>query len=183
VHMHTHTHGWRRSPRVIEIKGNANDCEPIDKNLVEFYPLISLRVPRVVQMGSGDGGIRLHSLGHEEPLESWPGEREGLAESRALRAVRWSLSRPAVFFVLDGAGQVRSWDLLKSRGGALGVEKPTRCGRVVAMAAFGDPEKPGLPSGLVLAKEGGAVEVHQLSSKLSTPDEDEVSRLETLLHQ
>ncbi|XP_078465317.1 cytoplasmic dynein 2 intermediate chain 1 isoform X1 [Lampetra fluviatilis] len=132
-------------------------------------------------MGSGDGGIRLHSLGHEEPLESWPVEQEGLAESRAPRAVQWSLSRPAVFFVLDGAGQVRSWDLLRSRGGALSVEKPTR--GVVAMAAFGDPEKPGLPSGLVLAKEGGAVEVHQLSSKLSTPDEDEVSRLETLLHQ
>ncbi|KAG1661081.1 hypothetical protein FOA52_004543 [Chlamydomonas sp. UWO 241] len=67
---------------------------------------LSPHVPWAFLSGHDDGTVTLHSVGQSTAAAVWPGAAPG-----GVAALRWSPSRPAQFFVLDGMCTVHAFDL------------------------------------------------------------------------
>lgn len=61
-----------------------------------------------VQVGCGDGTIRLHAVSHEKPVVEWRNSGAPVV------SLQWTQTRPTVFCVLDAASNLHIWDLLKN---------------------------------------------------------------------
>lgn len=61
----------------------------------------------VVQVGCGDGSVRLHAVSQEHPVAEW-------SSGDPVVSVQWSPTRPALFCVLDAASNLHIWDLMES---------------------------------------------------------------------
>lgn len=113
--------------------------------------------------GTEDGNLWLYNLKNEMPLLSWSASTGG----SGILSVKWSRSRPSVFYVLDANSNLHIWDLLKSDQGPLAVEK-FKHGRVVCFELSNDYSAsgigiPGRNPELVLVYESGAVEFTNLT--------------------
>ena len=71
---------------------------------------VSPTCPWAFLAGHDDGTVTLHGLGLATAALVWPGVAPG-----GVRVVRWSPSRPAVFFVLDRMCTLSCFDLTKNR--------------------------------------------------------------------
>lgn len=72
------------------------------------FPSVCCTFVCLFQVGCGDGSIRLHEVGNEQPVAEWR------SSGGPVVALQWSQTRPAVFCVLDAASNLYIWDLLKS---------------------------------------------------------------------
>lgn len=61
----------------------------------------------LLQVGCGDGSIRLHAVSHEQPVAEWNA-------AEPVVSLQWTQTRPTVFCVLDAASNLHIWDLLKN---------------------------------------------------------------------
>ncbi|KAI1889176.1 hypothetical protein AGOR_G00176380 [Albula goreensis] len=129
-------------------------------------------------VGCADGSIRMHSVRSEEPVMDWAGSTDG----EPVVSVHWSLTRPAVFCVLDAASNLHIWDLLEKDYEPAATEK-IQSDRVTAMVVFGDPAKSNTFSGVSLAKQSGKIEIQYFSKKWAVPSPSELDMLQNLLHE
>ena len=80
---------------------------------MDFLPFFSFFLQNdyfISQAGCEDGTLRLHHIDGEHPFIVWPNATGG----SAVVCVRWSRSRPSVFFVLDAQARLHIWDLMMS---------------------------------------------------------------------
>ncbi|XP_046582184.1 cytoplasmic dynein 2 intermediate chain 1-like isoform X1 [Haliotis rubra] len=161
-------HGVRFGSRGFP-QGYAPAVEsPVNVTTIDFSPFGS---PYLLA-GCDNGCLHLYHTGTENPLLSWPVFSGG----RAVHCVRWSRSRPAVFYVLDEASMVHVFDLLENDSSPVSRDQITP-GRAVTMCLTG--ATPSRPPQLLLALDNGRTEVHTIIKQLSeqqTLEEDFIDK-------
>nr|XP_014353297.1 PREDICTED: WD repeat-containing protein 60 [Latimeria chalumnae] len=128
-------------------------------------------------VGCSDGSIRVHEMNTEYPTMQWRDSTDG----QPIIAMQWSLTRPAVFFVLDAVSTIHVWDLLENDLQPVSKECVQTDG-VTMMAVLGEPEKPSALSCLVLAKQSGTIEVQCIKNKWAISQREELEKLHYVLH-
>ncbi|XP_048641432.1 cytoplasmic dynein 2 intermediate chain 1 isoform X6 [Marmota marmota marmota] len=117
------SHGTRQDLRVSPKLFRPQQCgiRPVKVNVIDFSPFGET----VFLAGCSDGSIRLHQLTSAQPLLQWDHSTGG----RAIRALQWSPTRPAVFLVQDDASRIYVWDLLQSDLGPVATQlvSPDSC--------------------------------------------------------
>ncbi|XP_067686428.1 cytoplasmic dynein 2 intermediate chain 1-like isoform X2 [Haliotis asinina] len=161
-------HGVRFGSRGFP-QGYAPAVEsPVNVTTIDLSPFGS---PYLLA-GCDNGCLHLYHTGTEHPLLSWPVFSGG----RAVRCVRWSRSRPAVFFVLDEDSMVHVFDLLENDSSPVSRDQISP-GRAVTMCMTG--ATPSRPPQLLLALDNGRTEVHTIIKQLSeqqTLEEDFIDK-------
>ncbi|MBZ3883561.1 WD repeat-containing protein 60 [Sciurus carolinensis] len=169
------SHGTRQDLRVSPklFRPWQRGIRPVKVNVIDFSPFGE----PVFLAGCSDGSVRLHQLTSAQPLLQWDGSTGG----RAVAALQWSPTRPAVFLVQDVASRIYLWDLLQSDLGPVATQ-PVSPDSLVAMTVLGEPEKAsGSFQALVLARASGTVDVQYLKRQWTSPEADEHSRLRLFL--
>uniref|UniRef100_A0A8D2B0W8 WDR60 n=1 Tax=Sciurus vulgaris TaxID=55149 RepID=A0A8D2B0W8_SCIVU len=169
------SHGTRQDLRVSPklFRPWQRGIRPVKVNVIDFSPFGE----PVFLAGCSDGSIRLHQLTSAQPLLQWDGSTGG----RAVAALQWSPTRPAVFLVQDVASRIYVWDLLQSDLGPVAMQ-PISPDSLVAMTVLGEPEKAsGSFQALVLARASGTVDIQYLKRQWTSPEADEHSRLRLFL--
>uniref|UniRef100_H2ZUZ2 Dynein 2 intermediate chain 1 n=1 Tax=Latimeria chalumnae TaxID=7897 RepID=H2ZUZ2_LATCH len=133
--------------------------------------------PIIFLVGCSDGSIRVHEMNTEYPTMQWRDSTDG----QPIIAMQWSLTRPAVFFVLDAVSTIHVWDLLENDLQPVSKECVQTDG-VTMMAVLGEPEKPSALSCLVLAKQSGTIEVQCIKNKWAISQREELEKLHYVLH-
>ncbi|CAH2218926.1 WD repeat-containing 60 [Pelobates cultripes] len=139
---------------------------------IDFSPF---EVPAFLA-GCSDGCIRLHTTSVQFPVMQWNESTNG----QSVTALRWSLTRPNVFFVLDATGCIYIWDLLQNDLQPIAKES-TLSDQVLSMAIFGEPEKDNGLMGLALARSSGKVEIQYIKKKWAKPQPKDKDRFSLLL--
>ncbi|KAL4635295.1 WD repeat-containing protein 60 [Arapaima gigas] len=165
---HGTRHGPRRPPRFYKPRSAGPSSAHVTS--LDFSPF---RQPMLL-VGCDDNTVRLHSMSTELPMLEW-------SCCGPVVSAQWSLTRPAVFCVLDGAPTLHLWDLLQKDSEPV-VTEPLQTDGVTTMAVFGDPSKQNTFSGISLAGPSGKIEIQCFNARwtLSTPDE--LEKLESLLY-
>ena len=162
--------------------GFASPCGSSALTL-HFSPFL----PRYFLVGFGNGSLNLCKVDASLPLATWelttsPGE--GVTDSYAgVRCVRWSPSRPAVFFVLDEAHTLHVWDLFQDERGPVfseGASRGNGGGGASTFCLSSDAVTTRQPS-VALGKPSGEIEVHVINTKLSRRGKREVAELKELV--
>jgi len=171
--VHCDRHGGRASP-----KAHRPVIDTIER--ITAIDLSPWQLPCML-LGSETGNLWLFNLKNEFPLLSWPSSTSG----SAILSVRWSHSRPSVFFVLDSQSNLHVWDLLKSDQGPITVEN-FKHSRVTCFELSSDYSSsgigiPGRNAELILVYESGAVEIHRISSVFSKASGDDMDRFASYL--
>uniref|UniRef100_A0A8C5MZX2 Dynein 2 intermediate chain 1 n=1 Tax=Leptobrachium leishanense TaxID=445787 RepID=A0A8C5MZX2_9ANUR len=168
------THGTRygliEAPR--HYKAQHSKIGPSQVTAVDFSPF---HVP-VFLAGCSDGCIRLHRTSAPFPVMQWSDSTGG----QPVVTLRWSLTRPSVYFVLDATGFIYIWDLLENdlQPVARASSMPDQ---IISMAVLGEPEKNNGMTGLALAKSSGKVEIQYIKKKWARPQPKEEDRVSLLL--
>ncbi|KAM4027089.1 cytoplasmic dynein 2 intermediate chain 1 [Anomaloglossus baeobatrachus] len=128
--------------------------------------------------GCSDGSIRLHTMSTQFPAMQWDDSTNG----QAVTAVRWSFTRPTVFFVLDSASSIYMWDLSQNDLHPIAKEA-IMPDRVLSMSVFGEPEKNNNIMGLALGKSSGKVEIQYIKKKMAKSQPQELEKLHLILQE
>ncbi|XP_009328166.1 PREDICTED: WD repeat-containing protein 60 [Pygoscelis adeliae] len=169
-------HGTRHDLKVLPklFRPQESRLRSISINAIDFFPFGK----PLFLVGCSDGSIRLHQMTSEYPLMQWNDSTNG----QSIIALKWALTRPAVFFVLDASSNIYIWDLLEND--LLPVAKQTiPSENVVTMALLGEPEKTNGLLGIVLAKESGQIDIQYVKKKWALPQPEESEKLHLLLLQ
>ncbi|XP_078088721.1 cytoplasmic dynein 2 intermediate chain 1 isoform X2 [Mustelus asterias] len=169
---HGTRHGLQAAPKLY--KPQINGARPVQVTCIDFCHFGKT----LFLVGCSDGTIRLHSVTAERPIIQWSESTQG----RPVRAVLWALTRPGMFFVLDNASHIYVWDLLQNVSTPV-AEESLQPDRITAIATLGDPEKPSASSGLMLAKQSGAIEIQYLMKQWSEPHLNELETLHYILEK
>ncbi|XP_059145329.1 cytoplasmic dynein 2 intermediate chain 1-like isoform X2 [Physella acuta] len=114
--------------------------------------------------GCQDGTLHLFHCTLERPVATWKEFLTG-----AILSVRWSQSRPAVFFVLDDSSAVCTFDLVENGLGPVKMDKLTTA-KATVLEIGGDPNLLASgatrPAHMVIAMNNGAVEVMSLNDEM-----------------
>ncbi|XP_051872002.1 cytoplasmic dynein 2 intermediate chain 1 isoform X2 [Pristis pectinata] len=165
-------HGLQAAPRLY--KPQTSGAGPVQVTCIDFCHFGKT----MFLVGCSDGTIRLHSVTKERPILQWNESTQG----NPIQNLLWALTRPGMFFVLDTASHVYVWDLLQDVSKPV-AEESLQNDRIATMAILGDPEKPSASSGLMLAKQSGAIEMQYLQKKWSEPHLNELETLHYLLQK
>ncbi|XP_032222852.2 cytoplasmic dynein 2 intermediate chain 1 isoform X2 [Nematostella vectensis] len=172
--LHRYRHGGRSTPKAYQ---------PTIECLVEISAMdVSPWQLPCILVGSKDGILRLYNIRNEFPLSTWSHFTRGIP----ILSVRWSRSRPGVFFVLDEDSGLYIWDLLENESGPAAVER-FKHGRVTSFELSSDYAAsgigiPGRSPEMVLAYESGVIEVHRINSKFSECSPDEFDKFDAYLN-
>eukprot|EP00118_Oscarella_pearsei_P012676 m.95335 g.95335 ORF g.95335 m.95335 type:complete len:994 (+) comp36846_c0_seq5:51-3032(+) len=165
--LHGVRYGGRATPRMY--KGFVDIA--IDVRTVDVSPFSG----SYFLAGCSDGSIRLHSVHREHPVLCWNDSTRGISVNR----VRWSRSRPHVFYVLDEASTLYVWDLKTSDATPL-ISQKFEKKRILTFCLSNDHVAlgiglPGRQPEMVLCLSDGSVESHLLEEKLSVCHPNEVA--------
>ncbi|XP_041041045.1 cytoplasmic dynein 2 intermediate chain 1 isoform X4 [Carcharodon carcharias] len=169
---HGTRHGLKASPKLY--KPQINGAGPVRVTCIDFCHFGKT----LFLVGCSDGTIRLHSVTTEHPIIQWNESTQG----RPIHAVLWALTRPGMFFILDDSSHIYVWDLLQNVSKPV-AEDSLQPDRITAIAILGDPEKPSASSGLMLAKQSGAIEIQYLMKQWSEPHLNELETLHYILQK
>ncbi|KAJ8036082.1 WD repeat-containing protein 60 [Holothuria leucospilota] len=170
-------HASRHHDKVHPKEYKAHIDVPVEVSHLDFSPFnLSCFL-----VGCMDGSIRLHSLGSELPLLTWPNSTMGME----VTAIAWSHSRPSVFFSVDTTSKVYVWSLLEKDGNPVKTEQFSN-GRLTGLDVSNDFSassmgRPGRKPELVIADEKGGIEVHRLNERFSSASGDELDAMAALL--
>ncbi|CAG5896061.1 unnamed protein product [Menidia menidia] len=167
---HGTSHGLKAPPKFYRFQ--EVEVRPVNVTSIHFSPF----KPHLFLVGCEDGSIRLHAVSHEQPVAEWRNSTAG----EPVVSLQWSLTRSAVFCVLDAASNLHIWDLLKEDGQPVVTERIS-ADRVTTMAVFGDSEKKITFSGVALAHESGKIELHFFTNNLTVSSSAEEEKLDSLL--
>ncbi|XP_052805737.1 cytoplasmic dynein 2 intermediate chain 1-like isoform X2 [Mya arenaria] len=131
--------------------------------------------------GSSDGTFSLYTTQSENPLITWP----HLTKGHKVQCVRWSRSRPCVFYVLDSAATLYVFDLLEGDMNPKNVETLAK-ERVTSFSLTTDQRGEGssgkLPQ-MLFSLESGKIEIHTVAKSLREPDQLETDYLASYLQR
>uniref|UniRef100_UPI00398E4727 cytoplasmic dynein 2 intermediate chain 1 isoform X2 n=1 Tax=Pristiophorus japonicus TaxID=55135 RepID=UPI00398E4727 len=169
---HGTRHGLQTAPKLY--KPQMNSVRPVQVTCIDFCHFGKT----MFLVGCSDGTIRLHSVATDHPILQWNESTQG----RPIQTVLWALTRPGMFFVLDESSHIYVWDLLQNDSKPV-AEESLQLDRITTIAILGDPEKPSASSGLMLAKQSGAIEIQYLKKQWSEPHLNELETLHYILQK
>ncbi|CAL1530733.1 unnamed protein product [Lymnaea stagnalis] len=115
--------------------------------------------------GCQDGTLYLFNTKMEKPVAAW---REFISGETIL-SIRWSQSRPAVFFVLDSSSAVFTFDLVENGLAPVKMDRIT-VAKATCLELGGDPNLmtsgTSRPAHMVLALASGDIEVLSLNEEM-----------------
>ncbi|XP_052255420.1 cytoplasmic dynein 2 intermediate chain 1-like isoform X9 [Dreissena polymorpha] len=128
--------------------------------------------------GSSDGTFAMYRTQSATPLISWP----SITKGRAVQCVRWSRSRPCVFYVLDVASTLYVFDLLEGDIAPKHVESLST-ERVTSFELTTDqrPEGSSKYPQILFSTLGGKTELHTVTKSLRDPEQLETDYLASYL--
>ncbi|XP_012946407.1 WD repeat-containing protein 60 [Aplysia californica] len=154
-------HGVRFGTRAFPQSHSSTIDTPVPVVSIDFSPFGQ---PYFLA-GCDDGTLHLFHTKMEHPVASW---REFVSGERIL-SVRWSRSRPAVFFVLDNNSTVFTFDLVENGLAPMKTDRITTAD-AMSLEVGGDPNlvSPGVsrPAYMVFALDSGAVEILTVSEAM-----------------
>ncbi|XP_013391905.2 WD repeat-containing protein 60-like [Lingula anatina] len=167
-------HGVRSGGKAVPRTYKGEVDAPVPVTCLDFPPFSH----QCFLAGCADGSIRLHNLHLETPLVTWLNSTNG----NAVQVIRWSRSRPSVFYVLDAAAKLHVWDLLKDDAAPVNTEtfsQDSLC--TFSLSSDHSATGMGLPNRkaqMVVSFKRGGMDVHTLSQHLVT---QQVGELEEFL--
>lgn len=151
-------HGVRFGSRVYPQSHSSLVDTPVPITSIDFSPFGQ---PYFLA-GCQDGTLHLFNTKMEYPVATW---RE-FVSGESILSVRWSQSRPAVFFVLDNNSTVFTFDLVENGLTPIKMDRITKAD-AVSMEVGGDPNliTPGVhrPAYMVIALDDGSTEILTVS--------------------
>ncbi|XP_028290803.1 WD repeat-containing protein 60 isoform X3 [Gouania willdenowi] len=168
VHHRT-SHGLKARPKSYRFQ--EVEVRPVDVSSLHFSPF----KPHLFLVGCGDGSVRLHTVGREQPVAQWTNSTAG----EPVVSLQWSNTRPSVFCVLDAASNIHIWDLSKNDAEPVFTER-VHTDRVTAMAVFGDSSSQTY-SGSALAHASGKIVLQYFTGNLSVSSSADEEKLENLM--
>lgn len=126
------------------------------------------------------GGVALYKSNHSLALRVWDAVSSG-----NVVAVRWSTSRPSMFFVLDDNCVVFAFDLLShepqtpAHFEAFGAREKITAFEVAATGDFHDQGQ----HLMCLGYDDGRVDVHAMAQKFATVTQEEVKALRAMINE
>lgn len=131
--------------------------------------------------GSSDGSFSLYRTKSENPLVTWSTVTKG----RPVKCVRWSRSRPCVFYVLDDSSNLYVFNIVEGDAVPKHIEQISKH-RVVNFCLTNDHKAtglgtPGKEPQMLFSLESGKTEIHTVTQALREPEELELEYLTNYL--
>ncbi|CAE1245298.1 WDR60 [Acanthosepion pharaonis] len=134
--------------------------------------------------GHSDGSVNLYHTSLECPVVTWLPSQTG---SQSIVSVRWSHSRPTVFYALSDRSTVFVYDLLEQDNNAICTQtyedRLTSFNVICNSNATNSTEERKSTEKMVLCFANGRIEVHTISEVFSERQTLEVEFLENYLHR
>lgn len=168
--LHLVRFGNRPTPKSLKPSEDGN-------NQVYSIDISPWRMPYLLACYS-DGSVHLFNLNKETPVACW----SMFSNGSAVLDVKWSRSKPNVFFAIDSQSVLYSWDLLASDSGPILEQKLRRKDKRAIGFAFANDYTslgvgtPGRAAEMAVVYGDGSVEIHRLSNKLCRMSGDELDR-------
>ncbi|XP_057293201.1 cytoplasmic dynein 2 intermediate chain 1-like isoform X2 [Hydractinia symbiolongicarpus] len=168
--LHFVRFGNRPTPKSLKSSEDGN-------NEVYSIDISPWRMPYLLASYS-DGSVHLFNLNKETPVACW----SMFSNGSAVLDVKWSRSKPNVFFAIDSQSILYSWDLLASDSGPILEQKLRRKDKRAIGFAFANDYTslgvgtPGRAAEMAVVYGDGSVEIHRLSNKLCRMSGDELDR-------
>jgi len=166
-------------PRLATVSLDINPWSPFDRDFGS-PDLRDVPFPRLLLAAHEGGAVALYRSDRSLALRRWDGFTCG-----SVVAVRWSLKRPSLFFVLDDACVVFAFDLLAADPAApVHFEAFGKKEKIVSLelAAANEPgwDKPGQHL-MCLGYDDGRVDVHAIAPEFARATPQEVRALREAL--
>ncbi|XP_071155287.1 cytoplasmic dynein 2 intermediate chain 1-like isoform X6 [Mytilus edulis] len=150
-------HGLRFGNRAFPRTFSALSDSPVDVRSIDFSPFGH----PCFLASTAEGCVHLFGTKSEKPLLTWPSKIWG---TRNLRCVRWSRSRPCVFYVLDDQSQLYTFDILE--GDAMPAKMETLSKENVIHIAFTPHiNVTGRHPQMLVSQEDGTIQIHTISKE------------------
>ncbi|XP_063425135.1 cytoplasmic dynein 2 intermediate chain 1-like isoform X1 [Mytilus trossulus] len=156
-------HGLRFGNRAFPRTFSALSDSPVDVKSIDFSPFghpcfLASTAEGCVHLFGTKSDIYVLD---EKPLLTWPSKIWG---TRNLRCVRWSRSRPCVFYVLDDQSQLYTFDILE--GDAMPAKMETLSKENVIHIAFTPHiNVTGRHPQMLVSQEDGTIQIHTISKE------------------
>ena len=136
-------------------------------------------IPSLFLAALTDGSLYMYRNDCASPITVWTGECMGLDISTDddhkmpyIVNVEWSKTRPAIFFTLDRAGVLHSWNLIQKQQGPISSENPIKSddgkfanlGMIKHFSLTSCPVK-GVAPKMFLGTSNGEALVYEISSR------------------
>ncbi|XP_036366126.1 WD repeat-containing protein 60 isoform X3 [Octopus sinensis] len=164
-------------PRVHYPQKMNGSCVLSEVLSIDFSPF---KLPCFLT-GYSDGNIHLYHTNRECAINSWPLSMTGIS---SITQVRWSKTRPCVFYAIADHSVVFVFDLLQQHNKP--VHKRTIENRITAMEIFchSDDKSHTIPNErMILCLSSGKIEIQTISASFSQPQDLEWEFLEKYLER
>ncbi|XP_052829948.1 cytoplasmic dynein 2 intermediate chain 1 isoform X3 [Octopus bimaculoides] len=164
-------------PRVHYPQKMNGSCVLSEVLSIDFSPF---KLPCFLT-GYSDGNIHLYHTNRECAINSWPLSMTGIS---SITQVRWSKTRPCVFYAIADHSVVFVFDLLQQHNKP--VHKRTIENRITAMEIFChlDDKSHIIPNErMILCLSSGKIEIQTISASFSQPQDLEWEFLEKYLER
>ncbi|XP_041371733.1 cytoplasmic dynein 2 intermediate chain 1-like isoform X2 [Gigantopelta aegis] len=167
-------HGVRFGTRVFPRAYSTVTESPVTVTSIDISPFTT----SYIIAGCDDGSLHIYHTKLQNPLISLV----EFSQEKPILCVRWSRSRPAVFYVLDSQSKLYVFDIIEHSSVPVQTNTITS-GRVVSMCLSNDPKVTGLgsvsrPPQMLLSFDDGRTEIHTIKKELSEPQTLEEEFLE-----
>ncbi|XP_076090421.1 cytoplasmic dynein 2 intermediate chain 1-like isoform X3 [Mytilus galloprovincialis] len=156
-------HGLRFGNRAFPRTFSALSDSPVDVRSIDFSPFghpcfLASTAEGCVHLFGTKSDIYVLD---EKPLLTWPSKIWG---TRNLRCVRWSRSRPCVFYVLDDQSQLYTFDILEGDAMPAKMENLSK-ENVIHIAFTPHINVTGRHPQMLVSQEDGTIQIHTISKE------------------
>lgn len=173
--IHSVRLGSQPYPRVhCPRKATPSDGVPIHVLSLDFSPFMA----PCFLTGHSDGSVNLYHTNHECPVVTWLPSQTG---TKSIWSVRWSQSRPTVFYVCDDSSTIFVFDLLEQNNTPVCTN--TYEERISSFNVICNTNDNNHTEKMILCFANGRIEVHHISERFSECQTLEMDFLENYLHR
>lgn len=170
-------HGIRFGTRVYPRAHSPVIESIVDVTTIDFSPFCH----PCFLAGSSDGSFSLYHTKSENPLVTWP----TITKGRPVKCIRWSRSRPCVFYVLDDSSNLYVFNIVEGDSVPKCIEQISKH-RVTSFCLTNDHKAsglgtPGKEPQMLFSMDSGKTEIHTVAQELREPEQLELEYLDSYL--
>ncbi|XP_069121844.1 cytoplasmic dynein 2 intermediate chain 1-like isoform X3 [Argopecten irradians] len=153
-------HGLRFGNRAFPSSYSTGSDAPMDITSIDFSPFGH---PCFLASCS-DGSVHLYNIKQEKPIMTWSSK---IWDTQTLKCVKWSRSRPCVFYVLDDHARLFTFDILEGDSMPAKIDTLSSQDRIVHLQFTADTKgstQVRFPQMLV-SHESGQTEIHTVAKE------------------
>ncbi|XP_021349660.1 WD repeat-containing protein 60-like isoform X2 [Mizuhopecten yessoensis] len=153
-------HGLRFGNRAFPSSYSTGSDAPMDITTLDFSPFGH----PCFLTSSNDGSVHLYNVKTDTPVMSWSSR---IWNTQTLRCVRWSRSRPCVFYVLDDNAHLYTFDILEGDAMPVKIDTLSTQDRVMHLQFTSDTKSStqGRFPQMLVSHESGETEIHTIAKQ------------------